>query len=1008
MHISLLHERFIFRYGVDRVLLCLAKEFKNLGHRVTLIGQKFDEEWQPDQAIQLVRIPNFEPYIESDLRAARWLQENWKGIFSEGNKPDVALVGGWPFFQTMGLLKSKGVKVWFQDYGIAPEEGFGEGHAQTINLLRLLKERFCCFADGIAPISDFIKKSQSNQVSSNNQPVEVVLLGADHAKILKNKKLKKADSKGKVKIFSIGRFEPGVYKQSEQVFELAQALKNRALLFEIKVLAPMNINIPAGLNKVVFPTGYLGDQEMFELMADSTLCVCFSRWEGFNLNLAESQALQIPCFVYNCAAHPEVVADSWFLCNSIDEMSGKIENLIKQNTPKNIQNNECLKNYAENRSWNQTAAHFIKLFKAGLSQHAIKKTGYFDRKNSLLVEVGNSCRDPANSGVVRVTRQLSARLSNCFEVIFVCWDDDLCDLRFPTVEELNQLSAFGGPTASNWQPVSNSHAHPSLIWDFFCASEPLNGWLLLPEIKQPHAIKSMTRQSRRWGLRAAAIFYDAIAVVRPDLVKDPRYREPHLQYMIALSDCDVVIPISDSSASDLAQIWKKNGVDGSISTVLLPGGFVGARPLESESGAHGNIALCVSTIEPRKNHLRLLEAFRLYKKRNPKSNLKLVLVGNRYAGAEDLVSMVEAAAASSKDIEWRGIVSDEELWGLYSQSVFTVYPSEIEGFGLPIVESLWHGIPCICHREGVMAEIAKGGGCLTADVCSIESLADSFRELDTNKELRSLLSKQARERELKTWENYTQEILGVLSLFGSRTKNEQEKIIINDNKNSSDWKKIIFGESLHDEWQMSESEKAGLLAILATIKPRLAIEIGTYKGGSLSLIRQHAKAVISMDIDPNVAEKFGWMKNVQFLTGDSKKILPMLLSELEAKAVTPDFILVDGDHSSEGVLLDMQNLLSMKPRNPCFILMHDMANPICRSGANRVDWEKYKNVDHVDLDFIPGRIIENGSQSDGEIWGGLGLVVLLPQERQRKLRAISTCSKMLEYLWERKELSKQK
>ena len=638
MHISLLHERFIFRYGVDRVLLCLAKEFKNLGHSVTLIGQKFDEKWQPDQIIQLVKIPNFEPYIESDLKAARWLQENWKGIFSKGSEPDVALVGGWPFFQSMGLLKSKGIKVWLQDHGIAPEEGFGEGHARIMHLLRILKERFCCFADGIAPVSDFIKKSQSNQVSRTNQLVEVVLNGADHAKLLRKRELKRAGSKGKVKIFSVGRFEPGVYKQSEQVFDLAQALKNRGVLFEIKLLAPKETNIPAGLSKVIFPVGYLSDQEMFELMADSTLCVCFSRWEGFNLNLAESQALQTPCFVYNCAAHPEVVADSWFLCSSIDEMSCKIESLIKQNAPKNIQSNECLKDYARNRSWNQTAAQFLKLFEAGLGKHTVKKNGYFDRKKSLFMEVGNSCRDPANSGVVRVTRQLAARLSNCFEVIFTCWDDGLCDLRFPTFEELKQLSAFGGPTASDWQPTSESLAHPSLIWDFFCASEPLHGWLILPEIKQPQAIQTMIRQSRRWGLRAAAIFYDAIAVVRPDLVKDPRYREPHLQYMIALSECDVVIPISDSSASDLAQIWEKNGVDGSINTVLLPGGFVGARPAEAESTEHRNIALCVSTIEPRKNHLRLLEAFRLYKKRNPESKIELVLVGNRYAGAEDLVS----------------------------------------------------------------------------------------------------------------------------------------------------------------------------------------------------------------------------------------------------------------------------------------------------------------------------------------------------------------------------------
>ena len=43
MHISLLHERFIFRYGVDRVLLCLAKEFKNLGHSDSRVAKMVED-----------------------------------------------------------------------------------------------------------------------------------------------------------------------------------------------------------------------------------------------------------------------------------------------------------------------------------------------------------------------------------------------------------------------------------------------------------------------------------------------------------------------------------------------------------------------------------------------------------------------------------------------------------------------------------------------------------------------------------------------------------------------------------------------------------------------------------------------------------------------------------------------------------------------------------------------------------------------------------------------------
>jgi len=994
MHIALFHERFIFRFGVDRVLLCLAKQFVKQGHTVTLVGQKFDNEWSLGKSVNLIKLPDFCPYIESDLRATRWLQENWKVIFREGSEPDVALVGGWPFFQTMGLLKSKGVKVWFQDYGIAPEEGFGEEHAHTINLLRVLKEHFCRFADGIAPISNFIKKSQSNQVSSNNQPVEVVLLGVDHAKILRNKKLERADSKRKVKIFSIGRFELGVYKQSEQVFELAQALKKRALLFEIKILAPLNTKIPAGLSEVILPTGFLSDQEMFQLMADSTLCVCFSRWEGFNLNLAESQATQTPCLVYNCAAHPEVVADTWFLCESLNEMANKAESFVMGTAPQYIQSKAFLKNYAKKRSWNGVAKQFIKIFEEDFSKHDYREHEFFNREKAIFVEVGNACSDPANSGVVRVCRQLSARLADWLSVVFVCWDDKLCDLRFPTESELKQLSTFGGPASNHWQPMSESFEKPLIIWDFFCPSEPLLGWLIIPEIKPPQAIKFMVAQSRRWGLKIAAIFYDAIAVLSPDLIKDPQYRDSHLYYMKSLSECDVVIPISEHSAADLQIIWEKNQIKGTVKTILLPGSFKPERPRKTSLDNANHIILCVSTVEPRKNHLRLLDAFCSYKDRNPRSKSRLVLVGNRCAGAEDLAAKVQAVVSKRKDIEWRGVVSDEELHKLYSESIFTVYPSEIEGFGLPIVESLWHGIPCICHQEGVMAEIAKGGGCLTADVCNIESLASAIGKLDTDKNLRLNLFNQARDREIKTWEQYAQEFLATLCLVNAEARSAQ----ISKNKKTEDWKSIVFGDAIHEGWQMNESEKIGMLGILASLKPDLALEIGTYKGGSLSLIRQHAKSVISIDIDPAIAKTFKWMENVKFLTGKSKDILPLLIAELDAKAFTPQFVLVDGDHSTDGVKADLENILIMRPRKACFILIHDMGNRLCRLGAEKVNWSKYKNVHYVDLDFIPGRITENGSKFDGELWGGLGMICLLPEERENDLQVLRGSQKMLDIL----------
>src|SRR5262249_13713030 len=66
--------------------------------------------------------------------------------------------------------------------------------------------------------------------------------------------------------------------------------------------------------------------------------------------------------------------------------------------------------------------------------------------------------------------------------------------------------------------------------------------------------------------------------------------------------------------------------------------------------------LCVASIDPRKNHRSLIEAFRALVRRRPLLPLRLVLVGNRFPGAERLADWVAAMAAEEPRIAWRGLV----------------------------------------------------------------------------------------------------------------------------------------------------------------------------------------------------------------------------------------------------------------------------------------------------------------------------------------------------------------
>jgi glycosyltransferase involved in cell wall biosynthesis len=105
-----------------------------------------------------------------------------------------------------------------------------------------------------------------------------------------------------------------------------------------------------------------------------------------------------------------------------------------------------------------------------------------------------------------------------------------------------------------------------------------------------------------------------------------------------------------------------------------------------------------------------------------------------------------------------GNVTDSELVSEYERAAFTIYSSLIEGFGLPILESLWMGKPCICNITGVMSELATGGGCLTVDMKSAAQLADAMERLATDDGLRVHLSEQARNRDILTWKTYSDTI----------------------------------------------------------------------------------------------------------------------------------------------------------------------------------------------------------------------------------------------------------
>ncbi|MFT4034538.1 MAG: class I SAM-dependent methyltransferase [Patulibacter sp.] len=174
-------------------------------------------------------------------------------------------------------------------------------------------------------------------------------------------------------------------------------------------------------------------------------------------------------------------------------------------------------------------------------------------------------------------------------------------------------------------------------------------------------------------------------------------------------------------------------------------------------------------------------------------------------------------------------------------------------------------------------------------------------------------------------------------------------------------------------WQMAFGERAAFEGLLTQVKPTLAIEIGTARGGSLDRIAAHAAEVHSFDlIAPDPAARA--LENVTFHTGDSHVWLPRKLQEFADQGRNVDFVLVDGDHSTDGVRQDIEDLLASQACAHTVIVLHDTTNEVVRAGIEQAEAASWPHVAYVEYDLVPGYCFATPGLRY-ELWGGLGVII---------------------------------
>lgn len=497
-----------------------------------------------------------------------------------------------------------------------------------------------------------------------------------------------------------------------------------------------------GVQDVYF-TGHISFKEIIAYYKCASVFLCMSEHEGFCVPLVEAMFFHVPIIAYNSTAIPDTLGGSGILLDTKNPVVvGKaIEKVCSDKIFRSLiieGQNRRLRDFDQKKIEKDIMDYidkFILKSRGSIDEfevNKIKEESPANKKADIYIDITEFIKQNCITGIQRVVIEVTKRLikSNPDRLHLLICDENktlwlASNANFVNYYEYKSTSKSNIVTRKKIEfddinpgdiyfELDATFGHPISRADYLCSL-------------------------KKRGIRIVSYIYDIIPITNPQYTTSTIFDLfiPYLAAHLMYSDC--ILCSTKYTVDKIKELCDRYGIPvPETGVVPLGSDFTIETDANIEvQGEAKNIVLSgkkyilvVGTIEPRKNHKILIDAF---DKGIKETELSIVFVGRIGWNVDDLITRIHQHEEYNKRIFILEGMNDASVSYLYDNAFLVANPSYIEGFGIPVIEGLKHHIPSIAADTPVFREVG-GRYCDYFDPDNAEQLVHIVEHYASDKE----------------------------------------------------------------------------------------------------------------------------------------------------------------------------------------------------------------------------------------------------------------------------------